>query len=283
MPGIAVPAVQLLMSSLTSQFLTISSLVMCGACWLSLLPPLREDVRSSSLCGRGARGHDRQEENDLELQQLQPQGSDELLVEGAPPHYWADCAVAAMIFFAIGGGDAIAFYLETYVDASPALAASCNKELLLLFFFAFATVGDVLGIVGQAGLTDRALSLHTGGLFLVGAGGLLLVVLRPASPAALWLGVCVFGLTNAPSISYSFNLANRLSRPSATSTAVIMLGLSLGVSLVPYLTSLIWRRLDWPLALMCVGCCCATLPVLLLVVAPSCSYLKTQRSFITLF
>ena len=92
----------------------------------------------------------------------------------------------------------------------------------------------------------------------------------------------IFGLSNAPSISYCFNLAHRLSRPSATSTAIIMLGLSLGISIVPYLTSLLWKHFDSSLVLMAVGAGSALMPLLLLFVAPSCSYLKTERSFLSL-
>jgi len=261
--GIAVPALQLLFPSLTPQFLLIAVLVLCGACWLLTLPPLREDIHSSV-------------EDSQPLPIHQP--PEQLIA----PHYWAECVVAAMIFLAIGGGDSLTFYLETYVDTTPALEG-CNKALLLLFFFVFATVGDVLGILGQMDVSDRVLSLQAGGLFLTGAAGMLLVIIHPHSQIALWIGVCVFGLCNAPSISYCFNLANRLSVPSATSTSIIMLGLSLGVSLLPFFTSVAWRWLDWPQVLMCVGCGSAGLPVLLLGVAPSCSYLKDERAFVTFF
>ena len=95
--------------------------------------------------------------------------------------------VAAMIFFAIGGGDSLTFYLETYVDTSAALTAHhVSKELLLLLFFAAATLGDVLGICAQLELSDHTLSLQAAGLFLLGASGLGLVLLQPASPTALW-------------------------------------------------------------------------------------------------
>lgn len=252
---------QLLVPSLYIQFLLIAVLVLGGVGWLLTLPPLREDVHTSS-------------DDSLPLPLHEP--------KHVPPHYWAECVVAAMIFFAIGGGDSLTFYLETYVDSIPELQ-SCNKALLLLFFFVFATIGDVLGIFCQMGLTDRMLSFQAAVLFLTAASSMLLVIFYPTSPVSLWMAVCVFGLCNAPSISYCFNLANRLSEPSATSTSIIMLGLSLGVSLVPYLTSLVWHQFNLPLVLMFVGCSSAAFPVLLLCIAPSCSYLKNERNFITYF
>jgi hypothetical protein len=309
--GIVVPAVQLLVSGLSSQFLLFSVLVLGGAGWLLTLPPLREDVPHPATAAAAAAavstapapasaatsapalaeddtGVQHEQQQEKEQEKLPPQEQEQ---PPPPPHYRAECVVAAMIFFAIGGGDSLTFYLETYVAAAASSSSSssaggvggCNKELLLLCFFASATLGDVLGLLAQVRLSDSGLARQAAGIFVTGAAGMLLVILRPASPAALWLGVCVFGLCNAPSISYCFNLAHRLSHPSATSTSLVMLGLSLGVSLMPYLTSLVWRALDLPLALMYVGCASALVPVLLLLVAPSFSYLKAERGFTTFF
>lgn len=271
--GIMVPAVQLLVPDLLWQYVLFTLAVVCGACWLLSLPSIREDINSVT-------SHTLADVGEMEEGSSNGKVNDDPTTH--PPHFRAEMVVGAMVFFAIGGGDSLTFYLETYVDSNGSLQG-CNKEVLLLFFFVFATVGDVLGILGQLDVTDKMLSLQTGLIFLTGATAMFIVIMNPVSHVALWIGVCIFGLCNAPSISYCFNIANRLSYPSATSTAMIMFGLSLGISLMPYFTSVVWETFDAPLALMYVGCLCSIVPIFLLYLAPSFSYLKGTHNFITFF
>ena len=286
--GIIVPAVQLAIPVLTIQFALFSVVVLLGACWLLSIPPLREDVHSHSLLASTpniiASDIESSSNNTLSTGNLEINSHDnESVVQShKAPHYWAEMVVGAMIFFAVGGGDSLTFYLETYVDSSVDMSG-CNKNLLLLLFFAFATLGDVMGIFAQLNITDALLSAQTATLFIAGGLSMLVVIMYPVSASALYVGVSIFGFCNAPSISYCFNLAHRLSYPSATSTSIVMFGLSVGISTVPYLTSLAWRVSDSPLALMHVGFLSCLLPVVLLFIAPAVSYFKAERSFISLF
>lgn len=186
-------------------------------------------------------------------------------------HYYVELVIATMIFFLIGGGDTVTFYLETYVDMTGVTDSESKAELLLIFFL-FSLVGDILGIIGQIGVSDRGLSLQLLGMFTVGTIAMASVVLFPNSENVLWYGVAALGLSNAPSISYSFGLNNRLTSPTASSTAIIILGLNLGVSLIPYVTSLLWNWYDQPLYLPLSALICTAIAIPLLFIAPKLSY-----------
>ena len=55
-----------------------------------------------------------------------------------------------------------------------------------------------------------------------------------------WVGVALYGLGNGPCIGYCYELLNRLTVASDEGMSIMNVGLNLGASLVPYITSKIW-------------------------------------------
>lgn len=261
--GVLVPGIQLLTDTLLYQYLVFGGLVLFGVAWFLALPDLYgEMVRIQ------------EESIETATQHLSRDTKQNI------PHYWAEVMVALLIFFVIGGGDAVTFYIETYVDDTGIIEPSL-KAVILLVFYAMAAVGNVFGIIGQIGISDRMLSLELLVFAAVGGLGMFAVVCFPNSAKILWVGVALYGITTAPTVSYSFNIANRLSVHSAVSSAIVVLGMSLGISLLPYAASAIWQYYDAPLILIVVAACSMTLTIPFILLAPTVSYFKADRSFIS--
>lgn len=297
--GLIVPAVQLCIPSLHGQFYAFSFIVFLGLLWLVLLPHIKEDIHwhhyhvheivpvdqqpghasvevelaNSSVYSSpqsnyfSIDGHDAEWVADEEAEQP-PEGK----------HYKVELVIATMIFFLIGGGDTVTFYLETYVDETLVDTKPHSKAGLLLVFFLFSLLGDCLGIVGQIGVSDRGMSLQLLAMFVLGSSSMILVLMNPGDTNMLWFGVAGLGLSNAPSISYSFGLNNRLTSPTASSTAIIILGLNLGVSLIPYMTSLLWNWYDEPGYLPLSAALCTLVAIPLLFLAPKLSYIQRVKT-----
>lgn len=267
--GVIVPGIQLLTQSLVVQYCIFGALICAGVVWLLLLPDLHRHMQ-------------RLYQESVEKAVTDGNVEDSNDGKGKIPHYWAEVMVAFMIFCIIGGGDAVTFYIETYVNVTHVIKPSL-KALVLLLFYLMAAVGNIFGILGQVGISDRMLSIQLLFFSLVGGLAMLVAGCYPESSTLLWVGVALYGLTTAPAVSYSFNIANRLSIHSAMSSAIVILGMSLGISLLPYYASYLWQLYDSPLVLIFVasGSILTTIPFLLL--APSVSYLKAERSFITLW
>jgi predicted MFS family arabinose efflux permease len=261
--GVIVPGVQLLTASLLWQCVVFGGLIVIGVLWFLTLPDVFSEMK-------------RLHELNLEKNSEHTEGIESDRI----PHYWAELMVASMIFLIIGGGDAVTFYIETYVDETGIIKPSL-KALLLLVFYMFAAIGNVFGIVGQIGISDRKLSIHLFSFVCTGGLGMLAVACFPSNSTLLWIGVGLYGLTTGPAVSYSFNIANRLSIHSAMSSAVIILGMSLGISFLPYATSCLWKYYDSPIVLIVVASASISMAVPFLFLAPSVSYLKKDRTFIS--
>jgi hypothetical protein len=195
-----------------------------------------------------------------------------------PPHYWSDIIIALMVMFIIGSGSAVSIFLETYVDVTDVIDSDL-KAVVLMLFFVSGTAANIIGIFAQVNISDRSLSRLTRVVLLVGGAGMLLIICFPASAEALWCGILSFGFANAITVGFCFNIANRLSYPSAKSTSIIMMGSSIGVSLVPYLTSHLVSYFNSPLMMVWVGLVGMAAPIFLLAIAPKCSYLEGIHKF----
>ena len=103
------------------------------------------------------------------------------------------------------------------------IPATSYKAMVLMVFFFSGTVANVAGIFMQISISDRSLARLAVFMLSVGAAGALLVLLMPQSAIVLWGGVALFGFASAVTVGFCFNLANRLSYSSATSTSKIMI------------------------------------------------------------
>lgn len=190
-----------------------------------------------------------------------------------PPHYWTDMFISLMVLFIVGSGTSFSIYIETYVGQTEVINPS-YKAMLLMVFFCSGTVANIVGIFMQISICDRPLGRLTTTMLSLGALGVLLVAVSPSSATILWGGIAMFGFSNAVAVGFCFNIANRLSYPSATSTAIIMIGSSVGVSIIPYITSLLIASENNPGVLMIVGFVSMILPIFLLYCAIRTSYVK---------
>lgn len=220
--------------------------------------------------------HDQdEEEKGISLTELQ---QDIMGGHAPPPHYWSDIIIAVMVMFIIGSGSAVSIFLETYVDVTSVIDSQL-KAVVLMMFFVSGTVANVIGIFAQVNISDRSLSRLTHVVLLAGAVGMFVIICFPKNADALWFGILAFGFANAITVGFCFNIANRLSYPSAKSTSIIMMGSSIGVSLIPYLTSHLVLYFDMPLMMIWVGFVGLVVPMILLVIAPKFSYLEGIHNF----
>lgn len=251
--GIIVPAVQMISPDLHTEYTCYAAFVAFSAIWVVSCPDPEEK-------GRIQAGGDEE--------------PDTLGTEGAQRHYRVEVVVAVMIFLMIGGGEAIMFYLKIYVNDTDVIPSD-DGALLFMTFFIAVTVGKLLGIADQALLTNETIVAHFLVLLVGSALSLLSIWWLPDDASALWLGIVFFGLCQGPAISYCFDLCNRLAHCSEVSISILMLGLNLGVSVVPYGASLLWTNYWGPVAIINVGIWTMSLCVPLLFLAPRVSYLKS--------
>lgn len=200
-------------------------------------------------------------------------GTDDLSSEAlVPPHYWTDMLISLMVLFIVGGGTSFSIYIETYVQKTEVINPG-YKAMVLMVFFCSGTVANISGIFMQISIGDNSLSRLTSFMLSLGAVGVALILLFPNSPNVLWSGVSLFGFASAITVGFCFNIANRLSFPSATSTSIIMIGSSVGVSIVPYITSVLISKYENPIMVMVVGLVSSSMPIVLLYLAISSSYM----------
>ena len=81
-----------------------------------------------------------------------------------------------------------------------------------------------------------------------------------------WAGTVLFGVGNGPVVGYLYDLAHRNTVNSEHGTSIIMLGLNLGASLVPWVTAKVWTTARNPVVLVVVALLTMAVPLLILVV-----------------
>ena len=190
----------------------------------------------------------------------------------SPPHYWTDILISLMVLFIVGGGTSFSIYIETYVQQTEVINPN-YKAMVLMVFFCSGTVANITGIFMQISIRDNSLSRLASFMFMLGAVGVALILVFPESANVLWSGVSMFGFASAITVGFCFNIANRLSFPSATSTSIIMIGSSVGVSIVPYVTSVLISKYESPIMVMVVALVSSIVPIVLLYLAISSSYM----------
>jgi predicted MFS family arabinose efflux permease len=295
--GVLVTIVQIFVHSIRNQFFTYASLVCLGVVWLQSLPFICEDIHPSKN-SHGGFVYDAFSTVDKSSYQSpgpsrlegvaspcisecsNDEGSDPSPNYLTPPHYWPDALISLMVMSIVGGGAAFSIFLEHYVDSTSIFNEQYKATLLLVFFFS-GTIANILGIFVQIDITDEHLVRLTYTALLVGSVGAVFPLIWPHSLAALCLCVSLFGFTNAIVVGFCFNIANRLVYPSALSTAIIMTGSSVGVAIIPYLTTVLWKLLDSPLVVMAVALFSMAIPISLLSLLPHLCYVKCRITYTT--
>ena len=238
MSAAVVPLVELLTPDLTEQYHTLAVLVLIIAAMMMYGLNRRESLSESE--------HLAIQERERELDELvrrQP------MVDSLVPHYHVEVAVAFMVFCLVGGQVDTVAYMASYLEQTNVIAFP-ERSKVILVFWAFVSVGRLIGVVDQRFLTDESLVHHLSLCCGLGAFVLLPLICLSSSATALWLSVALYALLYGPTVAYCHDLNNRLTLPTEQSTAIVMFGINCGASFVPFITSHVWESCRSPSVLM---------------------------------
>ena len=154
---------------------------------------------------------------------------------------------SVVCFFLFGGKVDATSYLTTYAEETNVIHSGKAPVAVLALWVALI-VGRLAGLRLQiAFLQIRTASgaRWVGQTFMcwlsLGIVGACLIAAAHTRQASFWVGLVVYGVGNGPSIGYCYDLINRISNSSVRGLVVVMLGLNMGSSLVPYATSKVWK------------------------------------------
>jgi fucose permease len=183
-----------------------------------------------------------------------------------------------MLFCFVGGGVTVTAYIESYVDQTNVIW-SIHKPTLVFVLWVSITIGRIVGVIDQRYLTRGTLYIHLSLLCLGGFCSMMLITLAPRNSAALWIGTCCYGLFHGPTVGFSYDLNNRLTLPTERSMSIVMFGLNLGASVVPFLTTQLWKYNQGnPLSLIIIVGLSSILPFPLLYLTSSLTYISNMSS-----
>lgn len=190
------------------------------------------------------------------------------------PHYRVELIISSMVFFLVGGKVAITAYLNDYVSETEILPEDMANVIILALWISIG-LGRVVGVVDQRNLNDETCPLHLSFLLCGSTLGMCLIIANFSSSSRLWIGVVIFGFFNGPCIGYCYDLLNRVTYPTELSTSIVMFGVNVGASWVPYLVPFLWGTAYLgPRSLMIVVLMCCMVPIPLLYSALYCRYQK---------
>lgn len=194
------------------------------------------------------------------------------IIDAIVPHYYVESIVALMLFCLVGGQVIFVAYITPYILQSNIVPPE-NTSSALSLFWTLVTAGRLIGVWDQRSLSDSRLINHLTYCCTAGSFFLLLMILAPHSPLIFWIGLSAYALTYGPTVSYCYDLNNRLTLPTEQSTSICMFGLNCGASFVPYFTAQAWQYFgNNPVTLTVVLLLSVLIPIPLLHLAPHLSY-----------
>ena len=180
-------------------------------------------------------------------------------------------AISALCFSVIGGQVSVTAYLESYVEQTGVIPPA-NKNQALLCFFIFVTLGRAFGIYLQS-FNNAPLPTFVLTTAAVGSTAAVILLLFQHSIMVFWVALPLWGFCNGPLLGFSYDLNNRLTLPTEKSMSLVMFGLNLGASVVPYVSSLLWRSWFGPSILLYVIFLSLAIPIPLVLAATRLSYM----------
>ena len=167
--------------------------------------------------------------------------------------------------------------VNRYIESNGAISSSSAQNLSFAYWLALLT-SRIASIFIQIKISTPKLLTASCILLYIGAiaAGVMLVI--PANGLCLWAGVIIVGLSYGAVPPFAMNLANRMTYPTSTSTTILMVGVNLGVVVVPYVMVLLWNYTplgfySMMLTLM-VG---LIIPVPLISIANQCRYIELSN------
>lgn len=176
-------------------------------------------------------------------------------------HYNVEIVISMMVFLYIGGKVTLTGYLYTYIEDTGVIDSNYETTALLVLWISI-TIGRLSGVYDQAYVNNTTLPWH---LFVLSVGAslsMLTILVFPHRGIALWVCLGFFGIFNGPCVGYCYDMNNRLTAPSEESMAIVMLGLNMGASLVPWITASVWTITGNPYTLIWAGFLSNAVPIL---------------------
>jgi predicted MFS family arabinose efflux permease len=154
--------------------------------------------------------------------------------------YYVEGCLSCSVFCLIGGKVTFSSYIKDYIAQTHCMDTDLKSLALAMLWFAI-TVGRLVGLLDQIHIANKGQLYNHLYLWLVlGALGMGLLLSFPSNAVAAWFGIILYGIGNGPCVGYCYDVNNRITVPSEIGMAIVMFGLNLGASLVPYLTALAW-------------------------------------------
>mmetsp|Transcript_17252 Transcript_17252/g.22387 ORF Transcript_17252/g.22387 Transcript_17252/m.22387 type:complete len:444 (-) Transcript_17252:125-1456(-) len=154
--------------------------------------------------------------------------------------YYVEACLSCSVFCLIGGKVTFSSYIKDYITDTHVIDLHDKSLALAMLWFAI-TVGRLLGLFDQINIAGKGQLYNHLYLWLTfGALGMGLLLIFEKNAIAFWFGIIFYGIGNGPCVGYCYDVNNRITVPSEFGMAVVMFGLNLGASLVPYLTALAW-------------------------------------------
>jgi len=248
--GAFVPIIALMTSSLLAQC-TILATVTLISC-IVLFIPKSPDHLPPPIAAFSPR-------NRMKLYDTAMEG-DEIYQQKKSFSYVVELLASWEALWLIGGKVAATSYFTTYVDETGVIPDRL-AGLLIVMLWVGISVGRIIGIFDQIGIKVEKLYLHLYLQLWGGALAMAAVLVFPNSGVVLWIGVIAYGVFNGPAIGYVYDLCNRTTAASESGMSIVMFGLNVGASVVPYLVSGVWERGGGPVTLPAVILASHLLPI----------------------
>jgi hypothetical protein len=200
-------------------------------------------------------------------------------VEQSVPHFYTEICIAIMLFCFVGGSIAATAYIESYVEQTGIIELRHKSRVVFVLWISI-TVGRFVGVRDQIALSDFGLYVDLT-FFCIGGGlSIFLIYMFPLSPLALWIGIAGYGFFHGPTVGFCQDLNNRLTLPTEKSMSIVMFGLNVGASVVPYLTALCWQwKGNHPSVLIVLVGLSMVIPLPLIFISKYVSYQKSTTGY----
>ena len=195
-----------------------------------------------------------------------------------PPHYYTEITIAIMLFFYVGGGVTATAYLETFISETKITDEKLKEKLFLIFWLAI-TVGRITSCYYQRFLDNKGI-IYSLSFFSVGGFlSIYSILFFTDSKIVIWIGIIFYGFMHGPTVGYCQDLNNRLTiLDNGKSMSIVMFGLVLGASFLPFLTGYIWKYYKFPQIFLYIVGISMLIPLPLIYVANYVSYLNKMSN-----
>ncbi len=192
------------------------------------------------------------------------------------PHYWVDIVCASMLALNIGAKETVIYFIDSYVDDCADVTISAADVYLILV--SSLAIGYWVFAYCQRYITQEQLMLWTFVSFIIQVLPLFVITTFPSHTVLFVTSVCIYGFISPPSISLCFTVCYQYTYRSILSTTIMLVGLTVGALILPYLVTLIWESNNTDVTLFYMAELYTFIAIILLPLAPFFTYIE-EKSF----